>query len=414
MHLVSSVDELVYCSPTSVTAWSNALLSRETRLPMSSFYENRTVYFLGGITHGQPIIDIHRPLSHGGRVALLAVARRGYITPKNVARVPSSSSVALEDRRTTPPRHRRNTQIDELANPHRCIQRQLLTSRSAATWRHQSKVHRVEIFALVKMNTLIGLAILASVANCLAFGGDDRYIKKYAMMKASTREASIRAVSTWEANRWEASTWVASSWEASRPLYRPFQQHNSVSQGGYYPQQFPEPLYYPTGNSLYNPQAYPVPFNPFYQGQQPFYPQGPAYFGQRSSRDLDLRGQLETLTSRIGGKIRNVTCVMQELGYIHERIGRLPVTLEFKRDMADGVEFCKQFSHKKLEACIMKDVRERYSQSEDLSDEDAMGGGELRSLSWDDAKGSADGEDMATAMYEFLYGGDNMEFETLM
>jgi hypothetical protein len=33
-------------------------------------------------------------------------------------------------------------------------------------------------------------------------------------------------------------------------------------------------------------------------------------------RDLDIRGQLETLTSRLSGKIRNVTCVMQELGYV--------------------------------------------------------------------------------------------------
>nr|CAD7571869.1 unnamed protein product [Timema californicum] len=41
-----------------------------------------------------------------------------------------------------------------------------------------------------------------------------------------------------------------------------------------------------------------------------------AILGFRAQRDLDLRGQLETLTSRIGGKIRNVTCVMQELGYV--------------------------------------------------------------------------------------------------
>ena len=33
-------------------------------------------------------------------------------------------------------------------------------------------------------------------------------------------------------------------------------------------------------------------------------------------RDLDIKGQLETLTSRLSGKIRNVTCVMQELGYV--------------------------------------------------------------------------------------------------
>jgi len=39
-------------------------------------------------------------------------------------------------------------------------------------------------------------------------------------------------------------------------------------------------------------------------------------------RDLDIRGQLETLTSRLSGKIRNVTCVMQELGYVS--VGSFP------------------------------------------------------------------------------------------
>lgn len=40
-------------------------------------------------------------------------------------------------------------------------------------------------------------------------------------------------------------------------------------------------------------------------------------------RDLDIRGQLETLTSRLNGKIRNVTCVMQELGYVS--FGSFPI-----------------------------------------------------------------------------------------
>ncbi|XP_021934352.1 uncharacterized protein LOC110836930 [Zootermopsis nevadensis] len=159
-------------------------------------------------------------------------------------------------------------------------------------------------------------------------------------------------------------------------------------------------------------------------------------------RDLDIRGQLETLTSRLNGKIRNVTCVMQELGYldenlepnfekISERINRLPIGEELKKDMVDGVQFCKQFAqcvpetgkdkfqlsrelvkpmfffrcykHKKLEACIMKDVRERYTPGDDMAapDEDNIGSGELRSLSW--ASSKPDYDDMATAAYEFLY-----------
>ncbi|PSN39312.1 hypothetical protein C0J52_15573 [Blattella germanica] len=171
-----------------------------------------------------------------------------------------------------------------------------------------------------------------------------------------------------------------------------------------------------------------------------------------STRDLDIKGQLETLTSRLSGKIRNVTCVMQELGYldenlepnferIAERINRLPIGEELKRDMVDGVQFCKQFAqcvpetrkdkfqlsrelvkpmfffrcykHKKLEACIMKDVRERYTPGDDMAgpDEDNIGSGELRSLSW--SKNKPDYDDMATAVYEFLYGGENSDLENI-
>lgn len=72
---------------------------------------------------------------------------------------------------------------------------------------------------------------------------------------------------------------------------------------------------------------------------------------------MDIRSQLETLTSRMSGRVRNVTCVMQELGYldgnlepnfskISERIGNLPIPEELKKDMQDGVTFCQQFSVK--------------------------------------------------------------------
>lgn len=45
-------------------------------------------------------------------------------------------------------------------------------------------------------------------------------------------------------------------------------------------------------------------------------------------------------------------------------------------------------------------------------DEDNIGSAELRSLSWSSSK--ADYDDMATAVYEFLYGEENSELETIM
>lgn len=73
---------------------------------------------------------------------------------------------------------------------------------------------------------------------------------------------------------------------------------------------------------------------------------------------MDVRNQLEILTSRISGRVRNITCVMQELGYldenlepnyvrIAERIGNLPISDELRKDMQDGVSFCQQFSVRK-------------------------------------------------------------------
>lgn len=70
---------------------------------------------------------------------------------------------------------------------------------------------------------------------------------------------------------------------------------------------------------------------------------------------MDIRGQLEALTSKMSGRVRNVTCVMQELGYldenlepnfakISEKISNLPVSEELRRDLQDSVTFCQQFS----------------------------------------------------------------------
>lgn len=70
---------------------------------------------------------------------------------------------------------------------------------------------------------------------------------------------------------------------------------------------------------------------------------------------MDFKSQLESIPTRLHGKFRNVSCVMQELGYldgnyepnyvkISERISNLPVSEELRRDMQDGVTFCQQFS----------------------------------------------------------------------
>jgi hypothetical protein len=57
----------------------------------------------------------------------------------------------------------------------------------------------------------------------------------------------------------------------------------------------------------------------------------------------------------------------------------------------------------------MKDVRDRYTPGDE---EDNIGSGELRSLSWTNSR--PDFDDMATAVYEFLYGEENSDFENIM
>ncbi|XP_021934296.1 transcription elongation factor SPT5-like [Zootermopsis nevadensis] len=222
-------------------------------------------------------------------------------------------------------------------------------------------------------------ALMFLSASVNGFGGaDDRYIKKYAMMKvyescfgsdvvkevrqemkaACAKCAGVSATAPGQAvpslaepsdKKKPPAGAVPPSFDATRLQqailsFRSPPQQNPLLSGyiqqsptvtpqyrpaGFYPQQFP--LYYPAvpSGSLYNPQpvpyqsVYPAGPNPYYQA--PFYPGAPTYSsGQRASRDLDIRGQLETLTSRLNGKIRNVTCVMQELGYVSFRSFPIP------------------------------------------------------------------------------------------
>ncbi|KAJ8978177.1 hypothetical protein NQ317_009665 [Molorchus minor] len=222
-----------------------------------------------------------------------------------------------------------------------------------------------------------------------------------------------------------------------QPSYRPYP--------GIAPANFYSPPYGNPGFPLATPMFYPA-----YQQQPAFGPYGfpvvgQQLFGNRVSRDMDIRNQLEAITSKMSGKVRNVTCVMQELGYlddnlepnyakISERIGNLPVGEGLRRDMQDGVTFCQQFSqcvpeikkeksplsrelirpmfffkcykHKKLEACIMKDVREKYSE---MTDDELDSDIEVRRskgmrMSNDSEK---EIEDMSDSIYEFLYASDS-------
>ncbi|XP_072935624.1 uncharacterized protein [Epargyreus clarus] len=224
------------------------------------------------------------------------------------------------------------------------------------------------------------------------------------------------------------------------PQFRPFNPATPFYQFPYNPGMF-----YPPGMQ-YNPYAY--------QQYQQFYQQ--PYFGSsRMGRDLDLRDRLE-LVSRgpAAGRVRNITCVMQELGYIDhklepnyeqitQRISNLPVSSELKGDIQDGLQFCQKFSqcvpdikrdvaplsqelikpmfffrcykHKKLEACIMKDIRERFTTEEDL-DTDS----DFRSLSRSARAVREDPltdprfealDEMAVYLYDYLSGSNGLDYD---
>lgn len=227
--------------------------------------------------------------------------------------------------------------------------------------------------------------------------------------------------------------------------YKP--AYPGLAPGNFYTGPFGNPQLGPVQPFYYS--GYPqVPFSPYnfpMVGQQQFY-------GNRMSRNMDVRNQLEILTSRISGRVRNITCVMQELGYldenlepnyvrIAERIGNLPISDELRKDMQDGVSFCQQFSqcvpdvkkdksplsrelirpmfffkcykHKKLEACIMKDVREKFS---GVSDEELDGDLELRrtgkDMKFPNVNEEKDIDALEASMYEFLYASDsNIELD---
>ncbi|XP_022122942.2 uncharacterized protein LOC110998550 [Pieris rapae] len=227
----------------------------------------------------------------------------------------------------------------------------------------------------------------------------------------------------------------------TNPQFRPFS-----SASPFY--QFPYPM---------PPYQYPGQYNPYYQPMQQFYQQPTSnyYPSNRMSRDLDLRDRLDIITKGPNaGKVRNITCVMQELGYIDhnlepnyeqitQRIANLPVASDLKGDIQDGLQFCQKFSqcvpdmkrdvsplsqelikpmfffrcykHKKLEACIMKDIRDRFTSEDDLEtdgDFRSLGrsGRALKDEPINDPRFDALDE-MAVYLYDYLSGGNGLDYD---
>ncbi|KAB0798692.1 hypothetical protein PPYR_09685 [Photinus pyralis] len=234
--------------------------------------------------------------------------------------------------------------------------------------------------------------------------------------------------------------------------YRPVQHQKypfpNVIPGPFRPYQTPG-IYagYPNPASMYLPNMYQqfLPYGSSSPFAIPFL--GHQYYsGQRTARNIDsLRNQMELLTSKMSGRAKNVTCIMQQLGYlddnlepnyakITERISRLPIQEELRNDIQEGLTFCQQFSqcipevnkeksplskeffrpmfffkcykYKKMEACVMKDIREKYSgfQDEDFDGTDMDIQRNARSMRNDEK----DEDDLGSSVYEYLYGGDEL------
>ncbi|XP_045471460.1 uncharacterized protein LOC123678469 [Harmonia axyridis] len=338
------------------------------------------------------------------------------------------------------------------------------------------------------LSTALILVFFAALV--AAFGGsEDKFIKKYAMMKIyescfgsevvkqirKEMKAACAKCASFETPQMALPTErplptnmppQEMPHESGNTLYQqqPFDQEK-LNQAilAYRPNPFGAPQYRPyspvSGFYPFNNPMYQAPFlYPGYQQPGQFSPYsfpmvGQPYLGNnRISRNLDVRSQLEALTSRMSGRVKNVTCVMQELGYlddnlepnylkISERINNLPVSEELRRDMLDGIQFCQEFSqcvpeikkeraplsrelirpmfffkcykHKKLEACVMKDVREKYA---GVTDEDLDDDVEIRRQAKDLKSGhEEDLDSLATDIYGFLYGSDSsLDLDSLL
>ncbi|CAG9136408.1 unnamed protein product [Plutella xylostella] len=231
---------------------------------------------------------------------------------------------------------------------------------------------------------------------------------------------------------------------SAAPQYRPFSAASPFYQ-------------FPYGPNMFYPQ-----YNPYQQFQSQYqqgYYQQPYFGSQRMSREMDIRDRLELLSRRDApapgaGRVRNITCVMQELGYIDHnlepnyekitsRISNLPVSSELKGDIQDGLQFCQKFSqcvpdmkrnvaplsqelvkpmfffrcykHKKLEACIMKDIRERFTSEEELdTDTDFRSLGRSARAAREEPANDLRFEaldEMAVYLYDYLSGGSGFDID---
>lgn len=140
---------------------------------------------------------------------------------------------------------------------------------------------------------------------------------------------------------------------------------------------------------------------------------------------------------------------MQELGYLNnnleptydkiiEKINSLDIQDELKKDIEDGIDFCKQFSqcipespndkspfsnvlmkpmfffrcykHKKLEACILKDVRERFAgvaedSIDNIPDQELFR--RAKSLKVDKKDKVTSSEELTSDVFDFLFGNES-------
>lgn len=226
-------------------------------------------------------------------------------------------------------------------------------------------------------------------------------------------------------------------------------QFRPYSANPFYPNPYAAaPSFYPPNipNIPYNPYMLPQPYQQGYY-QQPYFAAS-----NRMSRHLGLRARLGMSAGRSQAG-HNVTCVMQELGYIDsnmepnyeqitQRINNLPVSNELKTDIQEGLQFCQKFSqcvpedkrdivprpqeqiraifffrcykHKKLEACIMKDINEHFNK-EYMFDSDndfalSRQARSIRDVPLRDPSIEAL-EEMEVYLYDYLSGGGGFDFD---
>ncbi|VVC87902.1 unnamed protein product [Leptidea sinapis] len=291
------------------------------------------------------------------------------------------------------------------------------------------------------MRSVLVCLFFCVITNVIA-SGDDRFIKKYAMMKIYESCFGPEVVKQIRREMKEAYAKCASP----PPVEESSNQHNipaillgklppgftmdpstqtitKPTDGAVHNQDnedIPEKVHIQKGfqqqaippymmANQYRPYSPASPFYPFPYSPAMFYPQYNPY-GYQQPQQQQFYQQPYFGSNRIS--VKNITCVMQELGYIDhdlepnyeqitQRIANLPVSADLKGDIQDGLQFCQKFSqcvpdikrdmaplsqelikpmfffrcykHKKLEACIMKDIRERFTTEDELDTDGDFG-----------------------------------------